>query len=69
MDGRTDRQMDGRIDGRTGKALYVVASLRPKWAAMYGSLEPRDLKANSKHDNKSKHDSFLTDLLWFLWFF
>ena len=30
---------------------------------MYGSLEPRDFKANSKHDNKSKHNSLFTDML------
>ena len=30
---------------------------------MYGSLEPRDFTANSKHDSISKHDGFLTDLL------
>ena len=29
---------------------------------MYGSLEPRDFKANSKHNGKSKHDSLFTDL-------
>ena len=26
--------------------------------AMYGSFEPRDFTANSKHDSKSKHDAF-----------
>ena len=29
---------------------------------MYGSLAPRDFKANSKHNGKSKHDSLFTDL-------
>ena len=29
---------------------------------MYGSLEPRDFKANSKHNGKSNHDSLFTDL-------
>ena len=32
-------------------------------SAVYGGLEPRDFKANFKHDSKSKHDSLLIDFL------
>jgi len=50
-----DRQAD--TDRPTDR--YAVTQSH---TAMYGSLEPRDFKTNSKHDSKSKHDSLLTDL-------
>ena len=40
-----------------GSALLRSTYLSP---AMYGSLEPRDFTANSKHDSKSKHDNLFS---------